>query len=133
MLTGEVDRDGRHAVVEVQATGEALSPGSRDALAAAAESDFDRYLSDDSAAGHGPAALPLVVAARLADVMGIRIGVRASSNDGVVFSMALPLGDSNAVLESAPVVPEGATSRRARRATSCSSRTTSPSSSASAT
>jgi signal transduction histidine kinase/CheY-like chemotaxis protein len=112
VLDGEVDRDGRHAVVQVQATGEGLATGSRDALAAAAESDFDRYLSDDSAAGHGPAALPLVVAARLADVMGIRIAVRTTSNDGVVFSMALPIGDSTAVVEPAPSsAPEGATAR----------------------
>src|SRR5688572_10962288 len=96
LLAGDVDRDGRHVVVQVQATGESLSPSSRDALAAAAERDFDRYLSDDSAAGSGPAALPLVVAARLSDVMGIRIGVRTGANDGVVFSMALPIGDSSA-------------------------------------
>jgi signal transduction histidine kinase/CheY-like chemotaxis protein len=110
-LAGEVDRDGRHAAIEVQAIGEALARGSRDALAAVAESDFDRYLSDDSAAGHGPAALPLVVAARLADVMGIRIGVRATPNDGVVFSMALPLGDRNAVTEGATTALDGATAR----------------------
>jgi signal transduction histidine kinase/CheY-like chemotaxis protein len=111
-LTAEVDRDGRHAAIQVQATGEALARGSRDALEAAAESDFDRYLSDDSAAGHGPAALPLVVAARLADVMGIRIAVRSTSNDGVVFAMALPLGDASAVVTEAPAAgPEGATAR----------------------
>ena len=112
MLEGEVDGDGRYAVVQVQATGEGLATGSRDALAAAAASDFDRYLSDDSAAGHGPASLPLVVAARLADVMGIRIGVRATSNNSVVFSMALPIGDSSAVVERVPsAAPEGATAR----------------------
>jgi signal transduction histidine kinase/CheY-like chemotaxis protein len=112
LLDGEVNPDGRHAIVRVQATGEGLATGSRDALAAAAESDFDRYLSDDSAAGHGPAALPLVVAARLADVMGLRIAVRTTSNDGVVFSMALPLGDASAVVEPAPsTAPEGATAR----------------------
>jgi CheY-like chemotaxis protein len=98
LLTGEVDGDGRRATVRVQATGEDLSPASRGALAAS-EGDFDRYLSDDSAAGHGPAALPLVVAARLADVMGIHIGVSASASEGAVFTIALPLGDASAAAQ----------------------------------
>jgi signal transduction histidine kinase/CheY-like chemotaxis protein len=94
-LTGEIDADERHAVVRVQANGEELSPGSRRALATGAN-DIGRYLTEDSEAGHGPASLPLVVAARLADVMGVRIAVHEIPGDGVSFVVTLPLGDANA-------------------------------------
>jgi signal transduction histidine kinase/CheY-like chemotaxis protein len=83
-----------------------LADGDRRAL-----SDDDRAF-DDYVAGEGPfarqgpAALPLVIAARLARHMGLRIGVGADDHDdGVSFELTLPLAPAEARPEAAPLEP----------------------------
>jgi signal transduction histidine kinase/CheY-like chemotaxis protein len=111
-----VDRapDRHHALLRVHETAEALPEAARRALSDDRE-DFDDYVAGEPEfAERAPAALPLVVAARLARVMGLHIGVASSAADGVTFDLELPLAAATATA-TAPAVgmtataPAGAT------------------------
>ena len=86
-----VDRpERRAATLRVHETVESLSEENRRALAAA-DADLDSYLiAADTVALHAPPALPLVVAARMARLMGLAIRVEANDADGVTFEIELP-------------------------------------------
>jgi signal transduction histidine kinase len=104
-VTVERSADRRNALVRVHATGEGLSEAARRALSGDRRA-FDDYLAGEGTfAERGPAALPLVVASRLATVMGLRLDVQSDTADGVSFELELPLAPAG---ELAPARPSPA-------------------------
>ena len=96
--------DRRHAQLRVHETATDLPDAARRALSGEGN-DFDDYIAGEgSFAERGPAALPLIVAARLARVMGLRIGVDFSTANGISFELELPLASPYRAAR-APEVP----------------------------
>jgi signal transduction histidine kinase/CheY-like chemotaxis protein len=93
----------RRALVRVHETSEPLTDGALEALTGH-RGDFESFVAGEAGfSGRGPAALPLVLAARLAGALGVRIGVESTPTDGVTFELELPLVEVAA--EAAAVVP----------------------------
>lgn len=85
---------GRQALLRVHDTGEDLSESTRRALSREGDAieDLDALvLGEGSFAARDQGVLSLVVAARLAELMSLRIGVRAEDGQGVSFELRLPI------------------------------------------
>jgi signal transduction histidine kinase/CheY-like chemotaxis protein len=88
----EVGRLADHrAVVRIHETSEPLPDGALEALAGQ-RGDFEAFVAGEAGfTGRGPAALPLVLAARLAAAI-----VESTTSDGVTFELELPLVETDA-------------------------------------
>jgi signal transduction histidine kinase len=78
-------------LIRIHETSEPLSDSALEALSGQ-RGDLETFVAGEAGfAGRGPAALPLVLAARLASAIGVRIAVESSPVDGVTFAIELPL------------------------------------------
>lgn len=95
------------ARIRIHDTAEGLPEAARRALADNPQ-DLDPFIVGEGGfAEPPPVSLPLLLAARLAKLMDLRIGVQSSASDGVSFEITLPL-----VTEASPVArPDGPPSR----------------------
>jgi CheY-like chemotaxis protein len=97
--------DRRRAQLHVHETAPTLTDAARRALSEDRD-DFDDYIAGEgSFAERGPAALPLVVAARLARLMGLRITVESSNTDGISFDLELALASGDQAARAAEASP----------------------------
>jgi signal transduction histidine kinase/ActR/RegA family two-component response regulator len=103
------------ARLRIHDTAEGLSDAARRALSEDFR-DLDAFLLGEGRfASPPPESLPLLLAARLARRMGLRIGIHASPSDGVSFDLTLPLAGSEVTQQSPTAAPEGASASRPTR------------------
>ncbi len=81
-------------LIRIHETSEPLSDSALEALSGQ-RGDLETFVAGEAGfAGQGPAALPLVLAARLANAIGVKIAVESSPVDGVTFALELPLSEA---------------------------------------